>query len=76
MSLARGQTLPFSVQTVDGSLTFGRTRQFTTTGGLMRPSLLDLLLSGFGLISDGKIGGLYLFREMEPMHLSVEGLHP
>ena len=33
-------------------------------------------LSGFGLISDGMVGALYLLREIGPMHLSVEGLRP
>ena len=27
-----------------------------------------------GLISDGMVEALYLFREIEPMHLIVEGL--
>ena len=41
-----------------------------------RPSLLDLL-SEFGLISDGWLSSrLYLLREIEPMHLNVEGLRP
>ena len=33
-------------------------------------------LSGFGLISDWMVGALYLLWEIEPMHLSVEGLRP
>ena len=39
-----------------------------------RPSLLDLL-SEFGLISDGCLVSISLL-EIEPMHLSVEGLRP
>ena len=39
-----------------------------------RPSLLDLL-SEFGLISDGWLGSISPL-EIEPMHLSVEGLRP
>ena len=33
-------------------------------------------LSGFGLISDGMVGALYLLWEIESMHSSVEGLCP
>ena len=39
-----------------------------------RPSFLDLL-SEFGLISDGWLGSISPL-EIEPMHLSVEGLRP